>query len=52
MLHRTYLQPAVTQEAAAEALDIPFSTYRRHFKAGVNQVADVLWRREIGLKIS
>jgi hypothetical protein len=52
VLYRTYLQPAATQEAAAEALDIPFSTYRRYLKAGVNQVADVLWRREIGLKIS
>jgi hypothetical protein len=48
VLHRTYLQPAATQEAAAEALSIPFSTYRRYLKAGVHHVTDMLWRREIG----
>jgi hypothetical protein len=52
VLHRTYLQPAATQEAAAEALDIPFSTYRRYLKAGVDRVAELLWIREIGFKTS
>jgi hypothetical protein len=47
-LYRTYLHPAPTQEQAAELLDLPFSTYRRHLKTGVIRVADILWQREIG----
>jgi hypothetical protein len=45
-LYRTYLQPAPTQEQAAESLDLPFSTYRRHLKTGVGRVAEILWQRE------
>ena len=48
VLVHTYFQPAGTQEAAAELLDLPFSTYRRHLQAGVQQVSELLWRREIG----
>lgn len=44
----TYLKPAMTQEEAAEALDVPFSTYRRHLKAGLIRVVDLLWQKEIG----
>src|SRR5579859_4087408 len=44
----TYLQPLATQEQVAELLDLPFSTYRRHLKAGVTRVADALWIEEIG----
>jgi hypothetical protein len=44
----TYLKPAMTQEQAAEALDVPFSTYRRHLKAGLIRVVDALWQKEIG----
>ncbi len=44
----TYLQPAATQEQAAELLDLPFSTYRRHLKSGVTRVADILWQAEVG----
>jgi hypothetical protein len=29
-------------------LDLPFSTFRRHLKAGITQVTDMLWQREIG----
>jgi DNA polymerase III delta prime subunit len=47
-LHRTYISPASTQEQAAELLDLPFSTYRRHLKAGMIRVAEILWQREIG----
>lgn len=47
-LYRTYLHPAPTQEQAAELLNLPFSTYRRHLKAGVIRVADILWQQEIG----
>lgn len=31
VLHRTYLRPAPTQEAAAAVLDLPLSTYRRYW---------------------
>lgn len=44
----TYLKPAMTQEQAAEALDVPFSTYRRHLKAGMLRVTELLWQKEIG----
>jgi hypothetical protein len=47
VLHRTYLQPAPTQEQAAELLDLPFSSYRRYLKTGVMRVAETLWQREI-----
>lgn len=47
-LDQTYLHPAVTQEAAAELLDLPFSTYRRHLTSGIQRLAEILWREEIG----
>lgn len=47
-LHHTYLHPAPTQEQAAELLDLPFSTFRRHLKAGMIRVSEILWHREIG----
>ena len=34
-LLRTYLQPAATQELAAELLGLPFSTYRYHLAGGI-----------------
>jgi hypothetical protein len=47
-LHRTYLDPAPSQERAAELLGLPFSTYRRHLKGGMTRVVEILWQREIG----
>ena len=47
VLARTYLRPAPTQELAAEALDLPISTYKRHLKRGVERVTDWLWQREL-----
>jgi hypothetical protein len=47
-LHRTYLDPAPSQERAAALLGLPFSTYRRHLKGGIMQVVEILWQREIG----
>ncbi|HEX5501950.1 MAG TPA: ATP-binding protein [Thermomicrobiales bacterium] len=47
-LDRTYLHPAPTQEQAAELLDLPFSTYRRHLKAGIERVTEALWQHDIG----
>ena len=47
-VYHTYLQPAPTQEQAAEMLDLPFSTFRRHLKAGITRVTEILWQKEIG----
>ena len=46
-LDRTYLRPAPTQEAAAELLGLPFSTYRGHLARGLERVTDLLWEREL-----
>lgn len=46
-LDATYLRPAATQEAAAERLGLPFSTYRRHLSGGVERVTAWLWDREL-----
>ncbi|WP_433220942.1 ATP-binding protein [Dactylosporangium sp. CS-047395] len=43
VLHRTYVRPAPTQEAAAEVLGLPLSTYRRYLAKAVEYVTDVLW---------
>ncbi|MFN8492315.1 MAG: ATP-binding protein [Caldilineaceae bacterium] len=48
VLHHTYFQPAATQEQAAELLDLPFSTYRRHLRSGIEFVTEYLWQREQG----
>lgn len=47
-IDRTYLRPAPTQEAAAEVLGLPFSTYRRHLTRGVERIVEILWRQEVG----
>jgi hypothetical protein len=46
-LYHTYLHPAPSQEQAAELLDLPYSTFRRHLKAGVEEVIRLLWEQEI-----
>ncbi len=46
-LHRTYFQPAPTQESAAELLGLPFNTYRYHLGKGIERVAAWLWQREL-----
>lgn len=40
----TYLGAAATQQAAAQRLGVPFSTYRKHLKRGVDDLCDRLWR--------
>lgn len=45
-LHHTYFQPAATQEQAAELLDLPFSTYRRHLGSGITYLVEWLWQQE------
>jgi hypothetical protein len=46
-VRRTYLEPAATQELAAEALGLPFSTYRYHLTHGVQRISAMLWEREL-----
>jgi hypothetical protein len=46
--YHTYLKPAASQEQAAEILDLPFSTYRRHLQAAVERITAALWRKELG----
>jgi hypothetical protein len=48
VLRRTYVTPSPTQEAAAEVLGLPFSTYRRHLGKAVDAVTEALWRTEVG----
>lgn len=46
-LSHTYIKPAPTQEAAADLLDLPFSTYRRHLKQGITRVCEIMWQWEL-----
>jgi energy-coupling factor transporter ATP-binding protein EcfA2 len=46
-VERTYVRPAATQERAAAALGLPFSTYRRHLTQGVDRVVTWLWDQEV-----
>jgi hypothetical protein len=46
-VERTYLRPAPTQEAAAEVLGLPFSTYRRHLSQAVGRIVAWLWDHEV-----
>jgi hypothetical protein len=46
-LAATFLQPAATQELAAERLGLPFSTYRYHLAGGLRRVTERLWRAEL-----
>ena len=48
VLRRTFVRAAPTQEAAAEVLGLPFSTYRRHLAKAIEQLTDLLWAVEIG----
>ncbi len=48
-VYHTYIQPAATQEQAAELLDVPFSSYRRHLRSGMARIAEILWQIEISV---
>jgi hypothetical protein len=52
VLDRTYLRPAPTQEKAAELLDLPFSTYRRHRDRATEAMINWLWDRDIDADLS
>ena len=43
----TYVEPAGSQERAAERLGVPFSTYRYQLARGLEQIVAELWRREL-----
>ncbi|GII82257.1 hypothetical protein Ssi03_02470 [Sphaerisporangium siamense] len=43
----TFLHGTPTQELAAQRLDLPFTTYRRHLTAGIERVCADLWHREL-----
>jgi hypothetical protein len=43
----TYFQPASTQELAAEAIGIPFNTYRYQLATALERITAWLWRAEI-----
>jgi hypothetical protein len=45
-LEATFVESIGTQEETAEALGLPFSTYRRHLSDGIAAVVDLLWRQE------
>lgn len=47
VLDRTFLRPAGTQERAAEVLDLPMSTYKRHLRRAMDRVTGVLWEQEL-----
>jgi hypothetical protein len=44
-LYKTFIHPEPTQEKAAEMLDLPFSTYRRHLNEGIDYVVRTLWHK-------
>lgn len=46
-LTTTYLTGTPTQEAAAERLGLPFSTYRRHLTTGLDRLTDLMWQSEL-----
>jgi hypothetical protein len=46
-IYHTYLDPAPTQERAAEMLDLPFNTYRYHLSNGLKRITASLWQREL-----
>jgi len=51
VLERTYLKGSPSQEAAAEVLGLPFSTYRRHLAKALDRFTAVLWSVEVGERI-
>lgn len=47
VLWHTYFEPAPTQEAAAELLDLPFSTYRYQLGKAMEHLTAWLWQQEL-----
>ena len=51
VLDRTYLCGTPSQEAAADVLDLPFSTYRRYLARATARLVDLLWAVEVGTEM-
>jgi hypothetical protein len=47
VLWHTFFEPAPSQEAAAELLDLPFSTYRYQLGKAVDAITSWLWQQEV-----
>jgi hypothetical protein len=47
VLYRTFINVAGSQEQTADFLNIPFSTYRRYLKKGIQLVTEILWNEEV-----
>lgn len=47
VIFRTFINPVGPQEAVADYLNIPFSTYRRYLRKAVNMVTAHMWTREL-----
>jgi hypothetical protein len=45
-LHAAFLRPAPSRELAAERIDVPFSTFRRHLSKGIERLEEILWSLE------
>ncbi|MFF1872082.1 ATP-binding protein [Streptomyces sp. CB03911] len=46
-LTASYFSGAPTQEAAARRLGLPYGTYRRHLRQGLDLLCEALWQREL-----
>ncbi|MFJ4696385.1 ATP-binding protein [Streptomyces sp. NPDC088766] len=46
-LAATFFSGAPTQEAAARRLNLPYGTYRRHLRQGLDLLCEALWHREL-----
>ncbi|MCX5214150.1 sigma-70 region 4 domain-containing protein [Kitasatospora sp. NBC_00240] len=46
-LAASYFSGAPTQEAAARRLGLPYGTYRRHLRQGLDLLCEALWQREL-----
>jgi hypothetical protein len=42
-LYYTYVVPVGSQDRTARRLGVPFSTFRRHLKAGTDRLIAALW---------
>lgn len=42
-----YFSGAPTQEAAARRLSLPYGTYRRHLRQGLDLLCEALWQQEV-----
>jgi nitrogen regulatory protein PII-like uncharacterized protein len=47
VIFRTFINPVGSQEAAADYLNLPFSTYRRYLRKAVNSITEYLWAKEL-----